>query len=144
MSFTRGVSISPCSHITDTNASGFVREIGDDGEERITYYADMDEKPPHYLRAWREYRKMTLRDLAKAVGTTPSTVSDLETFKLQLSPKWLRRFAPILKCQEGYIIDYDPEALDTDVVDIWGRIAEDDKQQAMRVLQSFVKTGTDN
>lgn len=134
----------PCSHITDTNASGFVRELADDGTERVTYYADMEEKPPHYLRAWREFRKMTLRDLAKEVGTTPSTVSDLETFKLQLSPKWLRRFAPVLQTQEGYIIDYDPNEFDSDMLEIWGRIEERDRTQALRVLQSFVKTGTDN
>ena len=144
ISLTRGFSITPCSHITDTDASGFVREIGDDGEPRVTYFANMEDKPPHYLRQWREFRKMTLREMAKEVGTTPSTVSDLETHKLQLSPKWLRRFAPILKCQEGYIIDYDPNDLDTDVVAIWGRILEEDKEQAIRVLQSFVRTGTDD
>lgn len=136
--------MNPCSHITDRNASPFVREIGDDGHPRITYYASMDEKPPHHLRQWREFREMTLRDLAKAVGTTPSTVSDLETFKLQLSPKWLRRFAPVLKCQEGYLIDYDPNDLDTDIVDIWGKIAERDREQAALVLRSFIKTGTND
>lgn len=134
----------PCSHITDTKASPFVREIGDDGEPRLTYHPNMDERPPHYLREWREFREMTLRELAKEVGTTPSTISDLENYKLQLSPKWLRRFAPVLKCQQGFIIDYDPNELDNDILEIWGRILDEDRGQALRVLQSFVRTGTDN
>lgn len=144
ISLTRGFSMHPCSHITDSDARGFVREIGDDGEPRVTYYADMTEKRPHYLREWREFRKMTLRDLAKAVGTSPSTVSDLETFKLQLSPKWLRRFAPILDCQEGHLIDHDPNELDSDIIEIWTRISKKDRPTALRMLEGLAKTGTDN
>ena len=104
----------------------------------------MDEKPPHYLRKWREYRQMTLRELATAVGTSPSTVSDLETFRLQLSPKWLRRFAPVLDCQEGHIIDHDPESLDSDIIDIWTRIDKGDRPTALRMLEGLVKTGTND
>ena len=136
--------MTPCSHITDTKASPFVREIGDDGQPRLTYHPNMDEKPPHYLRQWREFRQMTLRELAKAVGTSPSTVSDLETFRLQLSPKWLRRFAPVLDCQEGHIIDHDPESLDSDIIDIWTRISERDRPAALRMLEGLAKTGTNN
>lgn len=142
ISLTRGVSIRHCSHITDTDASGFVREIGDDGEPRVTYYPDMTEKPPHYLREWREFKGMTLRALAKEVGTSPSTLSDLETYKLQLSPKWLRRLAPVLDCREGHLIDHDPDNLDTDIIDIWTRIAKDDRPAALRMLEGLTRTGT--
>lgn len=104
----------------------------------------MEEKPPHYLRQWREFRKMTLRDLAKEVGTSPSTISDLENYKLQLSPKWLRRFSPVLDVQEGHLIDHDPESLDTDIIDIWTRIAKDDRPTALRMLEGLARTGTDD
>lgn len=86
---------------------------------------------------------MTVRDLAAAVGTSPSTISDLENFKLQLSPKWLRRLSPVLKVQQGHILDYSPEDLDTDIIDIWSRIADDDRGTALRMLRSLTQTGTD-
>lgn len=104
----------------------------------------MSEKPPHYLRQWREHKGMSLREMAKEVGTSPSTVSDLETFRLQLSPKWLRRFAPVLDCQEGHIIDHDPNDLDSDIIDIWTRIAADDRPTALRMLEGLARTGTDD
>ena len=99
----------------------------------------MDGQPPHYLRQWREFRNMTLRELAKEVGTTPSTISDLETFKLQLSPKWLRRFAPVLHCQQGWMIDQNPKDFEPDLLEIWSRIDPKDKDQALRVMASFIR-----
>ena len=50
----------------------------------------------------------------------------------------MRRLAPILKTQEGYLIDHDPEDLDSDIIDIWSRIDERDRDQALRVLRSFI------
>jgi transcriptional regulator with XRE-family HTH domain len=104
----------------------------------------MPEKPPHFLREWRKFRKMTQDELAAAVDTSKSTISDMESGRLQVSPKWLRRFAPVLKTQPGYILDHDPNELNTDVLDIWSHIDKDDREQAIRVLRSFVRTGTNN
>lgn len=115
-----------------------------DTSSRVTYIWDVPEKPPHHLRAWREFREMTQDELAAAVGTSKSVISDMERGKLQLSPKWLRRFAPVLRTQPGHILDHDPADLDSDVIDIWGRIDERDREQALRVLRSFDRTGTRN
>jgi len=104
----------------------------------------MDDDRPHYLREWRKYRGMTQQALADALETSKSVISDLERGELQLSPKWLRRLSPVLKVQPGYILDHDPNELPTDIVDIWGKIDERDREQAARVLRSFVKTGTNN
>lgn len=104
----------------------------------------MDERSPNHLRAWRKHRRMTQQQLADAAGTAKSVISDLERGVVQLSDKWLRRLAPILKTQPGYLLDYDPEDLNTDIIDIWSHIDERDREQAVRVLRSFVKTGTNN
>lgn len=86
---------------------------------------------------------MTQDELAAAVGTSKSVISDLERGRLQLSPKWLRRLAPILKTQPGYILDHAPADLDTDIIDIWAHIPDADKDQARRVLEAFTRrTGT--
>lgn len=87
---------------------------------------------------------MTQQELADALDTSKSVISDMERGELQLSPKWLRRIAPILKTQPGHILDYDPAQVDTDIIDIWSRIDATDRDQAVRVLRSFVKTGTNN
>jgi transcriptional regulator with XRE-family HTH domain len=100
----------------------------------------MDETPPHYLKEWRKFRRLTQDKLADAVDTSKSVISDLERGNLQLSPKWLRKLAPVLGTQPGHILDHDPNTLDTDIIDIWSRI--ENKEQAMKVLLTFAKDGT--
>lgn len=78
------------------------------------------------------------------MNTSKSVISDMERGELQLSPKWLRRFAPVLKTQPGHILDHDPNNLDSDIIDIWSRIPDAQRDQATRVLRSFVRTGTDD
>jgi transcriptional regulator with XRE-family HTH domain len=109
---------------------------------QLFYIRDVEERPPHYLREWRKFRHLTQQELADAVGTSKTVVSEMERGNLQLSPKWLRKFAPVLRTQPGYILDHDPEELDSDIIDIWARIDERDKEQALRVLRSFDRTGT--
>lgn len=115
------------------------------------YSRGMDEeRPPHFLRQWREHTKvdgkpMTQQQLADAIGTTKSQISELERFNLQLSPKWLRVMAPVFRIQQGWIIDYNPEELDSDIIEIWTSILDEDRPSAVRALQGFIKrTGTDD
>lgn len=98
---------------------------------------------PNNLRAWRKHKKMTQQELADAVGTAKSVISDLERGVVQLSDKWLRRLAPVLDTKPGYILDYEPDDLDSDIIDIWTRIGESDREHARLVLRTFLKTGTD-
>lgn len=102
----------------------------------------MTGKPKNHLRAWREFRKMTQEQLAEKAGTDKGVISLLEGGHRGLSDKWLRRLAPILGTQPGHLLDHDPADLDNDIIDIWTRIADGDREQAIRVLRSFVKTGT--
>src|SRR5690606_31357243 len=112
------------------------------------YTRRMEKKrPPHYLREWRKRAGLTQEQLAAAVNTSKSQISELERYNLQLSPKWLARLAPVLNVQQGHIIDHDPNDLDDesgDIIDIWSRIPERDRKQAARVLRSFTRTGTDD
>lgn len=138
------VSHIPCSHITDTIANEKVRRSLNAPVRELTYHPIMDEKVPHYLKEWRKFRGMTQQELADALETSKSVISDMERGELQLSPKWLRRIAPILKTQPGHILDHDPAEIDNDIIDIWSHIDQRDRDQAIRVLRSFVKSGTNN
>lgn len=102
-----------------------------------------DPSDANYLRAWREFRHLTQDELAEKVDTTGSVISLLENGSRKLSPKWLRRLAPALNTSPGYLLDHDPNALPTDVLDIWASIPEGDRATALRVLESFKRTGTD-
>lgn len=133
-----------CSHITDTIARKKVRESVNDTCIGRTHNSGMAEGTQNHLRAWRKFRKMTQDELAAAVDTSKSVISDLENERLQLSPKWLRRLAPVLGTQPGHLLEHDPEQLDTDILDLWSKIEARDRPQAVRVLRSFVKTGTDD
>lgn len=104
----------------------------------------MAETPHNYLKAWREFRKMSQDTLAEKVGTAKGVISLLENGKRPLSDSWLRRLAEALDTRPGHIIDVDPNELDNDIVDIWTRIPERDREQAARVLRTFTKTGTDD
>jgi transcriptional regulator with XRE-family HTH domain len=102
----------------------------------------MEERAPNNLRAWRKYNRMTQQELADAVGTAKSVISDLERGIVQLSDKWLRRLAPVLKTRPGILLDHDPADLDSDYIDAWADIPETNKPQALAVLRTFAKTGT--
>jgi transcriptional regulator with XRE-family HTH domain len=103
----------------------------------------MEERAPNNLRAWRKFRGMTQQELADALDTTKSVISDLERGVVQLNDKWLRRLAPVLKTQPGHILDYAPEDVDTDIIDIWSHIDSDRKAEARELLSIFARrTGT--
>lgn len=106
--------------------------------------AFMDDKNggPNYLRAWREYRKMTQERLAELVGTNANMIQYLETGERGLSSKWLRRLAPHLDTTPGLLLEHDPNELDDDVVDIWVHGNQRQRQQIAEIARTLVKTGT--
>lgn len=99
---------------------------------------------PNYLRAWRKFRGLSQVELAELVGSTHQVVGYLERGRTQLSAKWLRKLAEALETTPGHLLDVDPEKLGNDIVDIWSRIPDRDREQAARVLRSFTRTGTDD
>lgn len=99
---------------------------------------------PNYLQAWREFRGMTQTELANAVGSTQNMIGYLEAGERGLSAKWLRRLAPALKTQPGFILEHDPRTLPTDIVEIWINASDTERRQIVNLAQAIVRTGTDN
>lgn len=97
----------------------------------------VDARPAHYLKQWREFRKLTQDQLGDAVGTTGSVIHLLENGARRLSDKWLRRLAPHLGTSAGYILDYDPNDLPTSILDIWADIPQDLRPHAIEILETF-------
>ena len=83
---------------------------------RLEQYEAFREASGWYLAAWRDYRNLTLEDLAAEAGTSKGVVSDMETgnqksngTKAQrFNRDWIERFARALDCTGGYLIDVNP------------------------------------
>lgn len=86
---------------------------------------------------------MTQDELAEAVGCSKASIGHWESGVRRLTDKWLPALAKALNTKSGHILDNDPNDLPTDVLEVWADIPEENRQQALRVLESFKRTGTD-
>lgn len=75
-----------------------------------------EEGPRNHLRAWREFRFLTVDELAAAIGSTAATVEMLEAQPNPPSGKWLRRFAPAFETTVGMILDFAPQDVDPEML----------------------------
>lgn len=80
---------------------------------------------------------MTQEDLAEAVDTKASVISLLENGNRRLSDKWAYRLAPALRARPGWLLDFDPNTVPTDILDLWAEIPDESKPQARSILETF-------
>lgn len=97
--------------------------------------------PKNHLRAWREHRRLTQEYLAEQIGTTGNVISQIESGARGLSHKWLVKLAPALGTTPGFLLDHDPNDLDSAYLDAALSVPKDKRPQAIAILQTF-KTGT--
>lgn len=107
-----------------------------------------------YLAAWRDYRGLTLEDLAEEVGSSKGYVSDLETGATR-PDRPIRRFnrdlvdsmAKALGTTGGRLIDVNPYLMDEGFDQFAAVIRDLDPGQRAAVIQLARtlggKTGTD-
>ena len=95
----------------------------------------------NFLRAWREYRRMTQSQLAESVGTTGAVISLLESGQRGLNDKWLRRLAPVLGTTPGHILEFEPAEVANDVLEIWNDIPEATRPQVREIKKTFRDRG---
>lgn len=118
--------------------------LDDLGEPWLTPQAEPDEaadpeeseKPPHHLREWREYRGLTIAELAKKSGLGVQTITELER-STDVSSKLLGMLAPFLNTTAGRLIDNDPAQVNPEVEETFNAIAKDRQGQALEILKTF-------
>lgn len=98
-------------------------------------------KPRNYLRTWREFRGLSIDELAAAVGTEPSVIQTIEEQAEPLGGKWLSRLAPALQTSAGFLRDHDPNRLDSSFVRAVADIPEKNHEQALRMLKALGDAG---
>lgn len=121
---------------------------------RADLYASYRAASGWYLAAWRDFKGLTLDDLAAEIGSSKGYVSDLETGASR-PDRAIRRFnrdivdsvAKALGTTGGRLIDINPYALDEDE-DRFGnviRTLDPDQRRAVLQLAETLggKTGTE-
>lgn len=86
---------------------------------------------------------MTQEQLAAAVDTDKSVISLIENGGRGLSDKWARRLAPVLGTTPGFLLDHDPNDLDTAFLEAALSVAPESRAQVTEILKTFRKTGTE-
>ena len=94
---------------------------------------------PNHLRAWREHRKLSQGELADLVNTTQSQIAHLENGERALSAKWLRKLADALHTTPGHLLDHDPRALPSDIVEIWLDATAEQRRQLIDMANVIVR-----
>ncbi|HEY3797956.1 MAG TPA: helix-turn-helix domain-containing protein [Caulobacteraceae bacterium] len=95
---------------------------------------------PNLLRTWREFRGLTVADLAKKAGTNAQTINDLESGTIELSDKWLGKLAGPLSTTRGRLLDINPYETDTSLFDAVEDIPSERRVQALEILKTFRRT----
>lgn len=83
---------------------------------------------------------MSQAKLAELCDTKDNVISNLESGERQLTEKWLTKLAKALGTTPGYLLDHDPEDLDSDLVRAAQEVAEGNREQVLQILRTF-KTG---
>lgn len=86
---------------------------------------------------------MTQEQLAERVGTAGNVIGLLESGERGLSHKWLLKLAPALGTTPGFLLDHNPYQLDTSFLDAALSVPPESRAQALEILKTFRKTGTD-
>lgn len=84
---------------------------------------------------------MTLEEVGDAIGTTKAVIQQLESGRMALSHKWLLKLAPVFGTSPGFLLDHDPNNLDTAYLEAALSVPPERREQAIQILETF-RTGT--
>ena len=155
--------------MTNIRARGSVRFLADDFGARFSHYANMSKRKRSartlerleemkqasgwYAAAWRDFKNLTLEELADELGTGKSVVSELESGAPKRDGKpparynrdWADKFAKALGTTPGHIIDVNPFTANDEFFREWaGDLASLDdagRDAVVSLLKALKRTG---
>lgn len=91
------------------------------------------------IRAWREYRGLTLERLAARVDSTPATISRIERRVRPYSQSLLERLAEALSCEPSdLVVRQPPSPEQIEMLSVIKGLTPAEAQQALKVLKALV------
>lgn len=96
------------SHIANHLARADVREARHDFPEPFGHILGMASRNKLYIREWRNFRGLTLEDLAAALDSSKGYVSELERGIRRYNQDLLEGIAKALKCSPADLLATDP------------------------------------
>lgn len=94
-------------------------------------------KPASHIRAWREYRGLTVPELAKKSGLGVQTINALESGEMDASVKVLNKVGDALDTPPGRLLDFDPNDVDPEAIETFQAIPKERRGQALEILKTF-------
>ena len=100
-----------------------------------------------YFKEWRKHRNLTLERLAERINVTIGALSQLENGTTNYTQPMLEALADALYCQPADLIMRPPSVdaelkLAPEVALLWDQIPVADRDQALRILRTFTRNGT--
>lgn len=112
------------------------------GEPWLTRPADRApeeaaERVPNTIRAWREFRGLTVAQLARKSGLSAQSIADLESGARETSDKLLHQLADVLAVGPGLLLNTTPADRTAEFLDTIAHIPEERRSQALAILNTF-------
>jgi transcriptional regulator with XRE-family HTH domain len=97
------------------------------------------EIPPNKITAWRNFRKLTLEQLAELTGLSTATLSDMANRKADVTGKSLLDLAKALRTTPGALLEADPRKAQP-WWEIWENLSSRERDRAI----AHIKVSRDN
>lgn len=94
-----------------------------------------------YIRQWREFRGLTLEQLADRIGSTHATVSRVERALQPYSQAMLEAIAEALMTDPASLLMRDPSDQEA-IWSIWDQAKPAERAQLVAIARALIKTGT--
>lgn len=94
-----------------------------------------------YIRQWRDYRNLTLEQLAERIDMTPSHLSMLERGLRGYTQETLERIADALQTDVASLLMRDPTE-EGAIWSIWEHAKPGERKMIVDIAKTITKTGT--
>lgn len=99
---------------------------------------------PTFIKEWRKHRALTQEQLGERLDLTQATVARIERGDIAYTQPVLEAMADALNCSPADLIMRDPSHAGS-IWSIWDQIPAVQRDQAVKVLETFIKkTGTNS
>lgn len=135
-----------CTPGVQVLSSGVVHRIGWNGHahRRDDVYVSRKRQPspkpkrrPTFIRAWRQYRNLSLENLAERIGTTHASLSRMERGLQPVDTDALELLADALMCDRVDLLMRDPSDPEG-MWSIWDNAKPAERRQAVELFKVLV------